>query len=557
MPRLEAFPPEVFMRIIECLVATIGVYKVVRVRLVNKAFNDSVQSAICNPQVIDIFDPAAPRLPVQIPIALKGMVLLRKSYAPTTLLGQDPALFAIASVNQALDVLTQPTDEERTKQHRLIAEEVALRYRYSSYGLTSGVAACGPTEQMVFCGAIILGNLPLVEELLERRQPPLPSVNDWVPYFGRPLPLAAAWGHVDIVRYLLSRGANPRAVNANEWTGEDGEGYEWEPYIYLYVGYKHIHRHPEVIPLGVAALGGHEDIVNLLLQPEHRPSTLKKEYFLAMVLAAKGGHIRLLHLLDSILVESTGKSWPGYPGVGEVMLWEASRHGHEDIVNILAENGVDLNADPGPYFTSSGPALRNAAAEGNVSMARLLLDLGANPDYSIPSTPCPVEAAASRGHEDVLELIISRSKCPTPESNASMALRDASRHGQAHIVRWLVGRYPDLLERPLNPGAVSTLGRQAMELAVHSKNLTVISALVDLGVPLNCGDAEVSYPVITAKEVAAQWVVDHLLKLGADDHDFVWNVRCGTDLIEGDELCQPQRGSIYVSRRTWQWVGKY
>ena len=56
-------------------------------------------------------------------------------------------------------------------------------------------------------GAAIIGNLSVLESLLGRSESSSASVdtNDVTPHFHSPLTLAAAWGHLDIVRYLLDR----------------------------------------------------------------------------------------------------------------------------------------------------------------------------------------------------------------------------------------------------------------------------------------------------------------------------------------------------------------
>lgn len=59
-----------------------------------------------------------------MPTSLKGKILLSKSYFQEAIM-EDKALFVIASTNQALDSLTQPNEQRRLEQYRMISEAVA------------------------------------------------------------------------------------------------------------------------------------------------------------------------------------------------------------------------------------------------------------------------------------------------------------------------------------------------------------------------------------------------------------------------------------------------
>lgn len=58
---------------------------------------------------------------------------------------------------------------------------------------------------------------------------------------------------------------------------------------------------------------------------------------------------------------------------GNVLLG-ASENGHEGVVRLLLENGVNVNAEGGPY----GNALLVASSNGREEVVQLLLDNGAN-----------------------------------------------------------------------------------------------------------------------------------------------------------------------------------
>jgi hypothetical protein len=124
--------------------------------------------------------------------------------------------------------------------------------------------------QNAFSGAIVLRNLALVQELLENQQFGPVDVNTESFFFGRPLQLAAAWGHLEIVTYLLHHGADPRALSKDSY--EDGSK-DYASGTWLSAGQPHFCRSPRGSALRSAVLAENEEIVHLLLRPEYRIST--------------------------------------------------------------------------------------------------------------------------------------------------------------------------------------------------------------------------------------------------------------------------------------------
>ncbi|ODM15174.1 hypothetical protein SI65_09413 [Aspergillus cristatus] len=223
---LQNLPVEIFNHIIESLVASVGIFKAVRLRSVNTRFNSAIWFAICTRQVIDIKDPAIPGLYLYMPTSLKGRILLSKSYSQEAI-KEDKALFVIASTNQALDSLTQPNEQRRFEQHRMISEAVAAIGSYEISWLDRNGQEVSTEEVQthnLISGAIVIGNLPLVQSLMGKISVNA-NVNRENPYFGRPLHTAAAWGRIEIVQYLLDHGAD-----LNRFTGAQGEDNDddWE-----------------------------------------------------------------------------------------------------------------------------------------------------------------------------------------------------------------------------------------------------------------------------------------------------------------------------------------
>ncbi|KAI1775685.1 ankyrin [Hypoxylon cercidicola] len=550
MPELQAFPNEIFTSIINQLVISVGIYKAVRLRSVNRAFNSAILYAICVVQVVDINDPATPDLARRMLPQLKAQIVLKKSVSDES--EKDYTLFFIAKLNQVLDHLTRANGERQIEQHRRIAEAAAHKYPNTRLDMSSPHRCDDVGPQNVLCGAVILGDLELVKTLLKQRSDAVANIPGYgLPkgehayleyiqessYLGWPLRLAATWGHNHLVCYFLEHGADPHVG----WDYYTRKG-DWEPNMYVGVGMANVCREQTGSTLRAAVLGNHEDVVQTLLQPKHRISPSDAEYFRIIVAAGKVGNISLVHTL----IEATGKSLQDFPGVGEEIMWHAVYNGHYRVVQMALDSGVDVNAAPIMDCRNYGCALSIAASLGNTRMVRFLLDHGADASFShdAQSFLDPIEIAANHGHIEVVELLLARGADP------KRAFRRAADGGQAHMIQWLSDRDPSLLSRP-SVDRIS-LGMEAMLRAVLRQNAAVISLLVKLGVPLSEGYRYTSSepPIVVAKRIGADWIVDLLLSLGAKDEDVDFN-------ITKQYNTKVERGGILVTKRTWEWVGKY
>lgn len=544
------------MLIIEHLVVRIGIYKAVGLRSVSKSFNAAIMSAICISQVVDINDPATtPDLTQKMPPPLKGEILLIKSRSLKTT--EDKGVAVLAKVNEALDLLTLPTEEQKEERHRLIAEAIACMYpdyqRQSECWLEQYTDA-EIEAQNLLSGAIVLGNLPLVQFLLESSTPTLARVNSRSPYFGLPLPIAAAWGHLHIVRYLIDRGADPCL-----WHGNLGE-HNPLTFTKLYLS-SYIYRHPSGSALRAAILGGHEEIVRFLLDPEYQIPH-EREWDRSIIAGVRGGHLHLCQLLIQIAVHSRSE-------VNYEMLQEAAIHNQQAVIQILLDDGVNINT----RGRSRTCALFLAASQGCVSMVRFLLDHGANASLyddviGEPVQGEPVQGAAQGGHLEVVKILLEHG------ANPIGAFEDAVEEGQARLVEWLLTTDVDLIKKEGNYGY--TVGVYALLRAIVLKNPRIISLLVHAGVPLAGAQyASWDLPIVVAKRTPGDWIAEFLLSLGAEDQKVKEDEEekcyrgpffCGFFLDEDlkEEILSEENvgwqiasGLVRVTKRTWEWVGKY
>lgn len=440
--------------------------------------------------------------------------------------------------------------------------------------------------QNVFCGAIVVGNLDVARNLLEDQHPESVDVNTKSPFLGRPLQLAAAWGHEAVVVYLLDRGADPHAPGRNDsdkddsnvddsdeddsdgdsdgdsdWAdsnGDDSDGDKaYQVELCTPTDAPHTYRNPSGSALRAAALAGNADIVRLLLRPEYRISADKTEYANVLLAAVRLGQLGIIQLL----LETAEKELDEYEGLAKLMYMQACYYGQTAVAHMLL--GLDMHIDFQTIsYTQLGyktdvSVLSMVAMLGRARVVNFLLDRGAdtNVNASKPAAVLglepivqPLEWAAYCGHEDIVDLLLARGLDPR------MALRGAVKGGQSRLVRLLLERLPTLHSERAPDGVSHTVGEEALCQAIRIRNPAIITSLVETGVPLNepwpffWG----WYPIMMAKwQYGGDWIVNHLLSLGAEDRErgnaYMYDQR--------EENCQID-GTI-INERTWEWVGKY
>lgn len=155
-----------------------------------------------------------------------------------------------------------------------------------------------------------------------------------------PLMEAASAGHPDIVKLLISHGAE---VNAQSSTGNT--------------------------PLMYACSGGHEAVVRVLLDNAANVEDHNENGHTPLMEAASAGHVGVA----KILLEYGAGINTHSNEFKESALTLACYKGHLDMVRFLLEAGADQEHKTDEMHT----ALMEASMDGHVEVARLLLDSGA------------------------------------------------------------------------------------------------------------------------------------------------------------------------------------
>jgi len=284
--------------------------------------------------------------------------------------------------------------------------------------------------------AIGAGDTARVKQLAVRKL----LINGVDSAFVTPLMAAAQSGRSDIVRILLSRGADPQLVSH----GAFGDSYG-----------------PGASALSFAVAGGFTQIVQLLMGAGANPNGLGT-YDGSLLADAMYGHN------DSILqiLYRAGAKLEPLPE----NLVAAAAGGYVEPVRSLLASGVNVNTGAG--YKGSSTALMAAASSGDIGIVKLLLAAGAKLEPSDDAAGLTaLGQAASKGHLDLVRYLIGAGAkltgggdyYPIPPLHAAAAA------GQAEVVRVLI-------EAGANP-AETQQGRTALDLARAGKHQDVVQIL--------------------------------------------------------------------------------
>ena len=159
----------------------------------------------------------------------------------------------------------------------------------------------------------------------------------------------------------------------------------------------------------------------------------------------------------------------------------ASMNGHVQAVQILLDRGSDVNAQ---IETNRNTALTLACFQGKHEVVTLLLDRKANLEHRAKTGLTPLMEAASGGHYEVGRLLLDHDadvNAPPVPSSKDTALTIAADKGHARFVELLVSRGADIEVK-------NKKGNSPLWLACHGGHIEVIRIMVDNSVDVNSMD---------------------------------------------------------------------
>ncbi|MEO7501226.1 MAG: ankyrin repeat domain-containing protein [Gemmatimonadaceae bacterium] len=302
------------------------------------------------------------------------------------------------------------------------------------------------------CTAAHMGNLERVSELLHEDPSRVNRLDDYVTYYvgsGSALRNAAAKGHLEIVRLLLERGADPNLPEEGIaprggalYSAVYGRHFDVAKVLLENGAYPNVEVESSADTLSIALMNSDEKMVELLCSHgAARRLHLLAHYgdleTAAAVLAANPaladdeeafrnaagqGHdafVRLMlhyqpdlatrvslpaktrELTEFLFEKGMNPNQPNWLGL--TPLHQLARSTDVEMAELFIDHGADLNARD--EDVSSTP-LGAAAKLGNIAMVELFLRRGAKPNLpDDPQWATPLAWATRRGHSEVAELL--------------------------------------------------------------------------------------------------------------------------------------------------------
>ncbi|KAK7066471.1 hypothetical protein SK128_007029 [Halocaridina rubra] len=247
-----------------------------------------------------------------------------------------------------------------------------------------------------------------------------------------PLILAAANGHVELVRELLEQGAEPNAT-----------------------------RHTGTGALFFAAQGGFLDIVNLLLDHGGKINQASKDGGTALIVAAQCGHW-------DVVQELLRRGADPHSAMKDraTAVFVAAQNGHTSVVRTLLAAGAKANVR---RLDGASP-LWIASQMGHQSVVRLLLNHGTNVDICRHDGATPLFKAAHKGHVDVVQELLPYKPHLGLLRNGESALHAAALYGHIRVLKALVQAGAD-------PGLKNDQGLTPIQIASQAHHPEAVQLL--------------------------------------------------------------------------------
>ncbi|KAI5838487.1 ankyrin repeat-containing domain protein, partial [Morchella snyderi] len=271
-----------------------------------------------------------------------------------------------------------------------------------------------------------------------------------------PLHLAALGHHLEVVRLLLSHGADLGSLN----------------------------NHPKFndsTTLKLLTEQDQDEIIELLVRYNTERYKKHASYLRPALWSAIDSE--RLHILR-ILIHGQDFEYPEARGMLKLGLMRCTKTGFVDGVSVFLEMGV-----PGKACVDGQAVLEVASGAGNEPIVKLLLAAGAdvNAEPARDNGRTALQAASGSGNEPIVKLLLAAGADVNAEpasDNGRTALQAASGSGNEPIVKLLLAAGADV-----NAAPVFFTGRTALQAASGSGNEPIVKLLLAAGADVNAAPA--------------------------------------------------------------------
>ena len=360
----------------------------------------------------------------------------------------------------------------------------------------------GVTPLSVACQQVEPPFLEIVKFLLDKGARIEGGTSGW-----RPLGLAAMGGSAEMIRLLLSRGANPNSMdNDGDTPLHCAAAHPSSKPILVLLDFR---ADPNRInmrgrtPLTIAASSGREETVELLLAHGAETQLTGKTEWTALQYVSDDGDVAIMRCLlekGAVTESTTPEGW--------TPLLLAAVKGNYEAAALLLQHGANPNHSA---LTSGATALHLAAQNRQNAIAALLLG---NKDFEMRLNldgTSPLDLAALAGDLEGCSLLLDNGaqKSATRKDKLS-ALHLAVLARSEPVVHLL-------LERGADPKACGKAGLTALHLAAAKGVESIASLLLRKGADLSALAASLLTPKQLAAAAGHSAVVKLLAEAGATE----------------------------------------
>ena len=260
-----------------------------------------------------------------------------------------------------------------------------------------------------------------------------------------PILMASQYGHLDVVKLLISYHSNLELKDEHENTA-----------------------------LIRASQNGHLDIIKELV---NNGANIEDHQGEILAMAAYNGHKEIVEYFLKKGVNVDSKDL-----YGDTALANASMANQFDIVKYLVKNGADVNAVGDSNVTS----LMFASQQGNKTIAEFLIKNKANVNAKGYKGLSSLIIAASKGHSEIVSLLLKNKADVNAKSDEGVtALIAASANGYLNIVK-------ELMKNKAVVNIKTNNGDTAMQAAIRKGKTEIVKLLMEYEADL-LGDFTVLY----------------------------------------------------------------
>lgn len=292
------------------------------------------------------------------------------------------------------------------------------------------------------------------------------------------LTLACAGGHEDLVELLIQRDANIEH--------RDKKGFT---------------------PLILAATAGHEKVVNILLKHgAELEAQSERTKDTPLSLACSGGRYEVVEILLNVGANKEHRNVSDY-----TPLSLAASGGYVNIIRLLLNHGAEINSRTGSKLGIS--PLMLAAMNGHTAAVKLLLDMGSDINAQIETNRnTALTLACFQGRHEVVSLLLDRKANVEHRAKTGLTpLMEAASGGYIEVGRVLLDKGADVNATPV-PSSRDT----ALTIAADKGHLKFVDLLLTRGAAVEVKNKKGNSPLWLAANGGHLSVVKILKNHNAD-----------------------------------------